>query len=98
MRGPAIGAVLAGCLLAGCARAPMDPISAADYCEQRARAAQAPTGSVAVGASSGGRVRSGVSIGVSADLLSGRDPTTVYNSCVFERTGRAPIRPPSLRP
>jgi hypothetical protein len=36
-------------------------------------------------------------IGVTSDYLSGRDPMEVYRTCVFERTGGDPIRPPRLR-
>jgi hypothetical protein len=33
---------------------------------------------------------------VSSDYLTGRDPLEVYESCVIERTGALPIRPPAL--
>jgi hypothetical protein len=81
---------------AACQPVPLTPEEAARVCEQRARDAQGPTGEVAVGASSGDGPFLGLEIGLSSDYLSGRDPFEVYDSCVRERTGTAPIRPPSL--
>lgn len=83
--------------LAACETQPMDPERAAQVCEQRARAAQGPTGSVTLGANSrsGGFV--GGEIGLSGDYISGRDPVAVYEECVRARTGADPIRPPRLR-
>ena len=80
-----------------CAPAPITPERAAENCEERARAAQGPTGSVSVGVNSNDGPRAGVAIGLSSDFLTGRDPIEVYNDCVFDRTGQAPIRPPVLR-
>lgn len=83
--------------LTACETPPMDPERAARYCEDRARAAQGPTGRVTLGANSqsGGFV--GGEIGVSSDFLTGRDPLDVYEECVRARTGAGPIRPPQLR-
>ena len=83
--------------LAACETPPMDPEHAAQLCEQRARAAQGPTGSVTLGANSrsGGFV--GGEIGVTGDFLTGRDPHEVYEDCVRTRTGAGPIRPARLR-
>jgi hypothetical protein len=90
--------VLAGVLLAAaCAPVPMDPLRAAEVCEERARAAQGPTGSVTLGVNSQTGPSVGASIGITSDFLSGRDPMEVYESCVFEKTGQAPVRPPVLR-
>ena len=90
-------AVLALTTLAACETPPMEPERAAQVCEERARAAQGPTGRVTLGAnsSSGGFV--GGEIGVSGDFLAGRDPLAVYEDCVRARTGAGPIRPPRLR-
>lgn len=74
-----------------------DPERVAEQCEQRARAAQGPTGGVAIGANNRSGLRTAVNIGVSADYLAGRDPLEVYETCVFDRTGAAPTRPPQLR-
>lgn len=82
--------------LAGCTPVPVDPERVAQDCEQRARAAMAPTGSVTIGVNSRSGPSVGASIGVTGDFLAGRDPMQVYESCVFQRTGQAPIRPPAL--
>lgn len=83
--------------LAACEAPPMDPERAAQYCEQRARAAQGPTGRVTLGTSSSSGSFVGGEIGVSGDFLTGRDPLEVYEDCVRARTGAGPIRPPRLR-
>jgi hypothetical protein len=96
MRGVVIA--LAGLVaLAACEPVPMDALRAAQVCEERARAAQGPTGSVTFGVNSQSGPSLGASIGVTGDFLAGRDPVAVYESCVFEKTGQAPIRPPVLR-
>ncbi|MBW7921325.1 MAG: hypothetical protein H3C51_04410 [Rubellimicrobium sp.] len=83
--------------LTACAAPPMDPERAAQYCEERARAAQGPTGSVTLGVNSNSGSSVGAAIGVSGDFLAGRDPLAVYEDCVRSRTGQGPIRPPRLR-
>lgn len=88
----AAGAVL----LAACEPVPVDPERAALECEQRARAAQGPTGSVTIGASSDEGPFFGTEIGLSGDYLAGRDPMQVYQDCVIQKTGALPIRPPRL--
>ncbi len=75
----------------------MDPERAAQLCEERARAAQGPTGSVTIGASSDDGPFAGAEIGITSDYLQGRDPLDVYRDCVVDRTGALPIRPPRLR-
>ena len=91
----AIPAMLA--TLAACTPQPISPERAAEICEERARAAQGPTGRVTVGANSNTGGFGGVQVGLSSDYLAGRDPVAVYEECVFDRTGAAPIRPPRLR-
>lgn len=94
MRSALVLSVLA---LAGCEVPPVSPERAAALCEDRAREAQGPTGRVSVGANSNTGPSAGLEIGISSDLLAGRDPLEVYEECVFDRTGAAPIRPPVLR-
>ena len=84
-------------LVAGCAPVLMSPERSADQCEERARAAQGPTGSVTFGVNSESGGFGGASVGVSSDYLAGRDPLAVYNQCVYRLSGQAPIRPPVLR-
>lgn len=90
-------AALISCVVMGACAVPLSPERAAEICEERARDAQGPTGSVTLGTNSrtGGFGR--VEIGVTSDFISGRDPIEVYEECVFDRTGAAPIRPPVLR-
>lgn len=96
MRGlrSAIPAALA--VAAACTPAPVDPETAAQTCEERARAAQGPTGNVTAGVNSQTGPFTGVSIGISSDFLTGADPLEVYSDCVWNLSGRAPIRPPEL--
>jgi len=83
-------------MLAACATT-MTPERAADFCEARARDAQAPTGGVTLGTNSRTGGFASVELGVSSDFVAGRDPLEVYETCVFDRTGAAPIRPYQLR-
>lgn len=83
--------------LAACEAPPMSPEQAAQLCEQRARAAQGPTGRVTLGANSSSGSFVGGEIGLSGDFIAGRDPVAVYEDCVRARTGEGPIRPPNLR-
>lgn len=84
-------------MVVGCAPVPVDPEDVAQRCEERARAAQGPTGSVTIGVNSRSGPSVGGSVGVTGDFLAGRDPLDVYVSCVMQRTGQPPIRPPVLR-
>ena len=90
-------AILAASALAACDLPPPSPERAAAQCEERARAAQGPTGNITVGTNSktGGFFEG--SVGVSSDFLRGADPIAVYESCVLRLTGQLPIRPPALR-
>ena len=81
--------------LIGCT--PPTPEQAAIRCEERARAAQAPEVGVTVGASSNSGPFASASISISGDLLRGRDPLEVYETCVMDLTGEPPIRPARLR-
>lgn len=83
--------------MAGCTVPLLSPERAADLCEDQARAALGPTGSATVGVNSNTGGFSSLSVGVSSDFLTGRDPIEVYEQCVFSRSGQAPIRPPDLR-
>lgn len=82
---------------AACAPQPVDPERVAQQCEERARAAQGPTGSMTIGMNSRSGPSVGAAIGVTGDFLAGRDPMQVYIDCVMQRTGQPPIRPPALR-
>ena len=90
-------AVLILTTMAACAPQPVDPERVAQQCEERARAAQGPTGSMTLGLNSRSGPSMGAAIGVTGDFLAGRDPMQVYIDCVMQRTGQPPIRPPALR-
>lgn len=77
--------------------AKMDPARAADRCEQRARAAQGPTGGITFGVNSNTGAFTEAEIGVTSDFLRGADPDLVFDRCVIELTGEGPIRRPVLR-
>jgi hypothetical protein len=95
MRGLAF--VVMGLTFTACAPVLLSPEEAAVVCEQQARAAQGPTGSVTVGINSDSGPSTSVAVGLSSDFLAGRDPMDVYNECVLRRSGQPPIRPPVLR-
>ena len=86
--------ILALLMLAACG--PVSPERVADQCEERARAATGPTGTIGVGVNSerGGVINGEISI--TSDFILGRDPFDVYDSCVRARTGQGPIRPLDL--
>ena len=70
---------------------------AADICEERARAAQGPTGGITFGVNNRSGTTVEAEIGVTSDFLRGTDPDLVYDRCVIELTGEGPIRRPNLR-
>ncbi len=88
--------IAAAAALAGCTLPPVSPERAAVQCEERAREAMGPRSRIAVGASSEDGPFASVQISVSADALAGRDPLEVYETCVIDKTGAPPIRPPDL--
>ena len=72
---------------------PMSPERAAEFCEERARAAAGPTGHVGIAVNNKGTTRTSASIGVTSDYLLGKDPYRVYEDCVRQKSGQGPIRP-----
>ncbi|TGD43512.1 hypothetical protein EEB11_08885 [Pseudotabrizicola sediminis] len=62
-------------------------------CLQRARLAQQPRGEVAAGVGTGGRAVGRIKLEVTSDFIMGRDPSAVYDSCVYQKSGQAPSRP-----
>ena len=83
-------------LLAACG--PMSVQQAERECFDRARLAAAPRGTLSVGTTSGGKTTGGVSLSVSSDYVLGKDPSTVYDSCVMSKSGQLPTRPLYDRP
>lgn len=66
-------------------------------CFDRARLAQQPRGTVAVGAGNTGAAGK-ISLSISSDYLQGRDPAAVYDACVYQKTGQPPRQPLYTRP
>ena len=91
MRAAALALLLP--LLAACG--PMPVSQAEAQCEERARLATGPRGSVAIGIGSGGPV-SKVDLTVSNDFLRGADPRDVFERCVRNLSGQGPTRLPDL--
>ena len=87
---------LSSVLLSGCI--PISPEAAARQCEERARAATGLTGVIDAGFDQDGPAIGDWEVGITSDALLGRDPYEVYDSCVREKTGQGPIRPPDLEP
>lgn len=75
---------------------PVSPELAARQCEERAQAADGPTGSVGVGFNDRGTSLAKLSITIAGDYIRGLDPQEVYDACVRRKTGQAPIRPLDL--
>jgi len=84
-------ALLIPLLLVACG--PISPEEAADRCEARAQRAVGPTGEARIGVNSERGVVGGVEMTVTGDYLAGRDPQIVYENCVLQFTGQAPVRP-----
>lgn len=92
-----IRAALLWSVLLAAACTPMTPERAAERCEERARAAQGPEIDLGIGANSESGLRTSGTLSISVDAMRGLDPIAVYESCVLNLTGEAPIRPPRLR-
>jgi hypothetical protein len=90
------GGLLPAALIAACG--PISPEAAARLCQQRARTAAHPTGSVWLGGDTRGQGHAGAELTISSDWLLRRDPYIVYDTCVRERSGQGPIRPLDLDP
>lgn len=90
-------ALLTLLILLGACSSQMTPERAAEYCEERARGAQGPSGELSIGANSQTGPFVGASVELTSDFLKGRDPMAVYETCVIQHTGELPIRPPVLR-
>lgn len=77
----------------GCGPVPVHQAEAS--CLRDAELAARPRGSVAVGAIGGGgstHAAGRVELELSSDYLRGRDPSSVFNSCVQRRSGEFPTR------
>ena len=77
--------------LSACGPVPL--VQAERECVEQARLAEAPRGTIHVGVNSDGSSDLGGEVGISTDYLAGRDPSQVYDQCVFNRSGQMPSRP-----
>ena len=82
-------------LLAACG--PMSVAEAERQCEERARLATGPRGSVGLGVGSRGPV-SDLDVTISTDFLRGADPRDIFERCVRDLSGQGPTRLPDLAP
>jgi hypothetical protein len=82
--------------LAACG--PMSMERAESQCFLRARQAVNPLAGSSVGMGTEGLYIDNVTLSVSSDFLRGRDPATVYDTCVIQKTGQLPSRPLLARP
>jgi hypothetical protein len=71
---------------------PIDVLQAEDICLRDAQLAAQPRGEIGIGVGSGG-VRGSFEMTVSSDYLLGRDPSEVFNACVYQKSGQFPTRP-----
>lgn len=78
-------------LITACGPIPL--VQAEKECLERAQLAQQPRGTAFVGIGTDGKPAGGITVGISSDYIQGRDPSQVYDSCVFQRAGQMPSRP-----
>lgn len=78
-------------VLAACG--PVTVEQAERQCFERARLAAGPRGEIGVGVGSDGRVAASVDVTVTSDYLGGRDPSAVFDACVYQKSGQPPSRP-----
>lgn len=78
-------------LLVACGPIPVD--RAERQCLDRAQLAAKPRGMVSAGVTSNGDTRAGLKLEVSSDYLLGRDPSAVFDACVYQKSGVPPTRP-----
>jgi hypothetical protein len=92
-RFPSVLLVAALPVLATCG--PVSREAAEAECFERARLATQPRGEVYVGSTvgPGGRPYAGGKVTITSDFLQGRDPSALYDACVFNRSGQPPSQP-----
>ncbi|MEY4984965.1 MAG: hypothetical protein RIR62_3231 [Pseudomonadota bacterium] len=82
--------------LAACG--PVSVEQAERLCYDRARLAAGPRGEVGLGIASDGNVASNIKLEISSDYIAGRDPSAIYDSCVYRKSGQPPRLPLYMRP
>lgn len=87
--------LVAGGVLAACG--PVSREAAERQCLAQAQDAASPRGTVAVGATNSGPAAR-FELDLSTDFINGRDPSAVYDQCVYRKSGQPPSRPLYSRP
>lgn len=77
--------------LAACGPIPVN--RAEEQCLDRARLAAKPRGMISAGVNSDGDAMGGLKLEVSSDYLMGRDPSAIFDTCVYQKSGQPPTRP-----
>lgn len=77
--------------LAACGPIPVN--RAEEQCLDRARLAAKPRGMISAGVNSNGDAMGGLKLEVSSDYLMGRDPSAIFDTCVYQKSGQPPTRP-----
>ncbi len=90
--------MIAAVLPALSACGPMSMEQAESQCFLRARQAVNPLAGSSVGMGTKGLYLDNVQLSVSSDFLRGSDPSSVYDTCVIQKTGQLPTRPLLSRP
>ena len=85
-------------VLALAACGPVSVQQAERECFAQARLAAAPRGEVGVGMNSAGQTAGHFKLEISSEYVMGRDPSAVYDACVYRRSGQPPSRPLYDRP
>lgn len=83
-------------MLAACG--PVSVEQAERACVARARSAASPIREAGIGISSGGKAGGFVDIEITSDYVLGRDPSALYDACVYQRSGQPPRQPLYTRP
>ncbi|MGB8811779.1 MAG: hypothetical protein WCC57_01195 [Paracoccaceae bacterium] len=81
--------------LAACG--PVSVQQAERECFGRASLAAHPRGMIAVGTGTNGAAAK-FKLAVSTDYLQGKDPSAIYDACVYQKSGQPPTRPLYTRP
>lgn len=79
--------------LAFAACGPVPVNRAEQQCLDRALLAAKPRGMISAGVNSSGNATGGLRLQVSSDFLLGRDPSAVFDTCVYQKSGQPPTRP-----
>ncbi len=78
-------------ILAACGPIPVD--QAEKQCLHQAALAVHPRGQIAAGLGSDGKAAGHLDVEISSDFITGRDPSEVFASCVYQKSGQLPTRP-----